>query len=271
MALHSRRQECAAAAGIIDARSRLALHCARDQGRAGDSARRRLSRHLMDQTEDRQRRRAHQTQTAEHVSSIQSAWRYWYYQRANGGRADDPLHHGRRARECRHANVGCAGIICRRWMRGRNQWCKSARRKFALRPDCLRQTRRRIRGEVRERKFARHDRQRKDRHLRARSAETVWEQPRRKSVFCAARLAGNHAAQRRHSARWKRNVGRTWSPKNVLGTCRRCRRNRQSRFQSRMAHRARSEKPADRFGGDHTGGAGTKGKSRRAIPWRLSK
>ena len=30
----------------------------------------------MDQKEDRQRRRAHQTQTAEHVSSIQSAWRY---------------------------------------------------------------------------------------------------------------------------------------------------------------------------------------------------
>jgi len=29
-------------------------------------------------------------------------------------------------------------------MRGRNQWCKSARRKFAFGPDCLRQTRRRF-------------------------------------------------------------------------------------------------------------------------------
>ena len=33
---------------------------------------------------------------------------------ADGSRADDALHHGRRACECRHANVGRAGIICRR-------------------------------------------------------------------------------------------------------------------------------------------------------------
>jgi succinate dehydrogenase / fumarate reductase flavoprotein subunit len=45
LALHSGRQERAAAAGVVDARSRRALHRARDQGRAGDSARRRLSRY----------------------------------------------------------------------------------------------------------------------------------------------------------------------------------------------------------------------------------
>jgi succinate dehydrogenase / fumarate reductase flavoprotein subunit len=42
LALHSGRQERAPAAGVVDARSRRALHRARDQGRAGDSAWRRV-------------------------------------------------------------------------------------------------------------------------------------------------------------------------------------------------------------------------------------
>ena len=49
---------------------------------------------------------------------------------------------------------------------------------------------------------------------------------------------------------------------------RRC--HRQSRIQSGLAYRARSEKSADRFRSDHARGARAKGKSRRAIPRRLS-
>ena len=58
--------------------------------------------------------RTHQAQAAEHVSSVQGARRRRHYEGADGSRADDALHHGRRACECRHANVGRAGIICRR-------------------------------------------------------------------------------------------------------------------------------------------------------------
>ena len=49
VAIHAGRQERAAAAGAADARPRQPLHRARDQGRARQPARRRLSRHLVDQ------------------------------------------------------------------------------------------------------------------------------------------------------------------------------------------------------------------------------
>ena len=52
-----------------------------------------------------------------------------------------------------------AGLVCRRRMRGWNQRRQPARRKFALRSFGFRETRRRIRGKIRERKFVRQDRQ----------------------------------------------------------------------------------------------------------------
>ena len=54
------RQERAPPAGAADPRSRRALHHARDQGRARQSARRRLSRYRLDQEQAFQRRGTHQ-------------------------------------------------------------------------------------------------------------------------------------------------------------------------------------------------------------------
>ena len=93
---------------------------------------------------------------------------------------------------------------------------------------------------------------------------------RRESVHGAARSAGNDATQCRHRARRRRNAIGARSFENILGTRRPRRRHRQSRFQSRLAHRARSEKSAHGFGSDHARRAGAKGKPRRTISRRLS-
>src|SRR5882757_8675308 len=45
-------------------------------------------------------RGAHQTQTAEHVSPVQTARRYRYHPRGDGSRPDDALHHGRHPCGC---------------------------------------------------------------------------------------------------------------------------------------------------------------------------
>ena len=56
--------------GVTDARSRLALHRARDQGGQGKPARRRVPRYFVDQVENSKRGRTHQTQAPEHASPI---------------------------------------------------------------------------------------------------------------------------------------------------------------------------------------------------------
>ena len=80
--------------------------------------------------------------------------RHRYHAGADGGRADHALHHGRHPCGCRHADVGRAGLVCRGRMRRRHQRREPAGRQFAFRPRRFRQTRRRIRGEVREGKWS---------------------------------------------------------------------------------------------------------------------
>ncbi len=60
LALHAGRQKRQAPAGIAHARPRRPLHQARGQGRSRQPARRRVSRHRVDQGKDPERRRAHQ-------------------------------------------------------------------------------------------------------------------------------------------------------------------------------------------------------------------
>ena len=69
---------------------------------------------------------------------------------ADGSRADDPLHHGRREGGRRHADVDRARPVCRRRVRGRHQRRESPRRQLALGHPRLRQARRRVRREVRD-------------------------------------------------------------------------------------------------------------------------
>ena len=165
----------------------------------------------------------------------------------------------------------CAGIICRGRMRRRDQWRESTRRQFAFRSHRFRKTRRRIRGEIREGKSAtaRSTTTQID-DVRARGAATIREQ----------RGENPYTVQRDLQEMMQHNVGivrdesemrsaldhlKTFWERAGTG-----RRHRQSRFQSRLAHRARSEKSADRFRSDHARRAGAKGKPRRAISRRLS-
>ena len=59
-------------------------------------------------------RRAHQAQAAEHVPPVQAARRHRHHDGADGGRADDALRHGRRARRRRHADVDACRASSRR-------------------------------------------------------------------------------------------------------------------------------------------------------------
>ena len=71
--------------------------------------------------------------------------------RADGGRPDDALHHGRRARRCRHADVADdSGPVRLRRMCGGHQRGQPPGRQLAVRPAGVRQACRRIRGQVRE-------------------------------------------------------------------------------------------------------------------------
>ena len=150
LALLPGRQERAAAARAADARPRRPLHHPRGQGGPRQPARRRLPRHRLDQGEDPQRRRAHQAEAAEHVSPVQGAGRRRHHEGADGSRPDDALHHGRRARRRRHADVAAAGPVRLRRVRRRHQRRQPAGRQLALRPARLRQAGRRTRGEVRQ-------------------------------------------------------------------------------------------------------------------------
>ena len=153
------RQERAASAGIADARSRRALHRARNQRRAGESARRCLSRHRLDQTKNSERGRAHQAQAAEHVSPVQAAGGYRYHRSSR-------WKSGRRritswaeftwipTRKCR----ACPGLFaageCAAGINGANRLGGNSLSDLAR----FRKTRRRIRGEIREGELVRRNR-----------------------------------------------------------------------------------------------------------------
>jgi succinate dehydrogenase / fumarate reductase flavoprotein subunit len=89
----------------LNSGSRFALHCARNQRGQGKPARRRLSRHRVDQAKTSERRRIYQKETAEHVPPVQATGRHRYYRASDGSRADNALHHGRDSCRSRHANV----------------------------------------------------------------------------------------------------------------------------------------------------------------------
>ena len=151
LALHAGRQERAPAARAADARPRRALHHARGARRdaaartAASSSTSRGSR-----TQAAERRGAHQEEAAEHVPPVQAAGRHRHHRRADGGRPDDALRHGRHPRRRRHADVHRAGPVRRRRVRRRPARRQPARRQLAVRPARVRQARRRVRGEVRQ-------------------------------------------------------------------------------------------------------------------------
>ena len=147
-------------ARAADARPRRPLHPARGQRGPRQPARRRLPRHLLDQGEDRPTRAEHiKQEAAQHVPPVQGAGRHRHHEGADGGRPDDALHHGRRARGCRHADVdACRGCSLRRvrgrastaptgWAATRCRTCScSASGPASSRPSTRKRTRRRQRS-----------------------------------------------------------------------------------------------------------------------------
>ena len=100
------RQERPPAAGVADARSRRALHRARDQGRPRQPARRRLSRYRLDQSKSSPNAEEHiKRKLPSMYHQFKAARRYRYHEGADGGGPDDALHHGRNSRERRYADV----------------------------------------------------------------------------------------------------------------------------------------------------------------------
>ena len=261
------RQERPASTGITDARSCRALHRARDQGRAGDSAWRRLSRYLVDQEK---------TPNAE--EHIKRKLPSMYHQFKTLGDVDitkQPMEVG----PTTHYIMGgvhvdadtqmsdVPGLFaageCAAGINGANRLGGNSL------SDLLVFGKRA--GEFAA-KFAKENQHGKidneqDRDVCARGLETVRAQSRARiripsSAICRKRCSIMSAscvtrAEMRSALEHLRNL---WE------RARRGRRHRQPRFQSRLAHRAGSEKSADRFGGDHTGSAGAKRKSGRTIP-----
>ena len=147
LALLPGRQERAPPARAAHARPRRALHRARGQGGPRQPARRRVPRHRLDQGEASRTRAEHiKQEAAEHVPPVQGARRHRHHGGADGGRPDDALHHGRRARGRRHADVDGAGPLRRRRVRRGPPRRQPARRQLALRPAGVRQARGRARG-----------------------------------------------------------------------------------------------------------------------------
>ena len=145
LALHAGRQDRPSSARAADARSRRALHQPRGEGGPRLPARRRLSRHRVDQGEAAERRGAHQAEAPEHVPPVQGARRPRHHQGADGSRSDDALHHGRHPGRRRLADDDRAGSVRRGRMRVGHQRRQSSWRQLAVRSDRLRQACGRIR------------------------------------------------------------------------------------------------------------------------------
>ena len=91
-------------------------------------------------------------QAAEHVRPVHGARRRRHHARADGGRPDLPLLHGRHPRRRRDRREHGAGPVRRRRVLGRDERRQPARRQLALGPARVRQARRRARGAARRRR-----------------------------------------------------------------------------------------------------------------------
>ena len=237
----------------------------------GKSAWRRLSRYLVDQRKNSERGGAHQTKAAEHVSPVQTAGRHRHHRAADGSRARPRI----------TSWAACMSIPTRR--------CRACR-------DCLppanappESTARTGSAAIRFPIFwssesvpanSRPNSPKTNRS--ARSTTTGSTSPRAKRSRRSSTSGGEnpYQVQRDLQEMMQDNVGivRTESEmqqalehlQKLKAARRSCRRNRPSRFQSRLAHRARFEKSAHGFGSDHARGARTERKPRRAISRRLS-
>ncbi len=127
-----------------------AASCARSR-RPRQPARRRLPRHRLDQGARPQRGRAHQEEAPEHVPPVQGAGRHRHHRGPDGGRPDHALHHGRRPRRRRLADVDGAGPVRGGRVRGGPARRQSAGRQLAVGPAGVRQAGRRARRQVRPR------------------------------------------------------------------------------------------------------------------------
>ena len=99
---------------LLDARSRGALHHARSEGRPRQPARRRVPRHRVDQGKAARTRRSTSRRSCPACTTSSSSWPTSTSPRADGSGADHALHHGRRARRWRYADVDGAGAVCGR-------------------------------------------------------------------------------------------------------------------------------------------------------------
>ncbi len=182
LAVHAGRQDRPPAARAAHPRPRRPLHRPGDQGGARQPARRRVPRHLVDQGEAAERRGAHQAQAAEHVPPVQAAGRHRHHEGADGDRPDDALHHGRRARERRDADVVGRGVVRRRRVRVRDQRRQPARRQFAVGHRRVREARGRVRRDLREGAHAGRAERGAGRDVLARSAGAVRSRRRRREA-----------------------------------------------------------------------------------------
>ena len=96
-----------------------------------------------------QRARSTSRRSCRACTTSSSSWPTSTSPRADGGRPDDALHHGRHPGGRRHADVHRARAVRRRRVRRRPARREPAGRQLAVRPARVRQARRRVRGEVR--------------------------------------------------------------------------------------------------------------------------
>ena len=237
-------------------------------------ARRRLPRHFLDQGQDPQRAGAHQAETAQHVPPVQGAGRHRHHQGADGGRPDDALRHGRRARRCRNADVARAGPVRLRasapsGINGANRLGGNSL------SDLL------VFGK-RAGEFAAKYRQgtRRDRTIDADQVEAAarWRWLRssaraaRGTVPDSAGPAGDDAGPGRHRPQRGGDAARAGRPgRSCASGPRRVQGDGQPRVQPRLAHGPGPAQPADGFRSDHPRRARSQGEPRRPLPRRLSR
>ena len=149
LALHAGRQERAASARAADARPRRALHHARGQGRPRQPARRRVPRHRVDQGEA--------AGSAEHIKRKLPSMYHQFKELADLDITKEPMEVG----PTTHYIMGgirvdadtqmstIPGLFAAGECAAGHQRRQPPRRQLAVRPDRVRQARRRVRGGVR--------------------------------------------------------------------------------------------------------------------------
>ena len=149
LALCDRRQERAPSAGTADARSRGPLHQSRGEGRPRQSAWRRVSGYRVDQVKDRRT-------APEHIKQKLPSMYHQFKQLADLDITRSPMEIGPTTHymmggvrvDGGYADVGRAGLVCGRRMRGGTARGESAGRKFVFGSGGVRQARGRVCGEV---------------------------------------------------------------------------------------------------------------------------